>query len=120
MIGKLTDIERREMILTGNLWRVVLMISLPLAFYNSFNQLFGIFDTMIAAKLGADSVSAIAYLHQIQIMMNSFGGAIAVGGSIIIARHIGAGALDIARKTISTLFALALVIGLIKIGRAHV
>lgn len=112
-ITKLTDHERRELILTGNLWRVVLMISLPLALYNSFNQLFGIFDTMIAAQLGADSVSAIAYLNQIQIMMNSFGGAIAVGGSIIIARHIGAGALDAARKTISTLFALALVIGLI-------
>ncbi len=107
----MTDLQRRDMILNGNLWHVVLMISLPLALYNSFSQLFGIFDTIIASRLGSESISAIAYLNQIQVMMNSFGGAIAVGGSIIIARYIGAGDIKSANRLISTVFTIAFLVG---------
>jgi len=109
---KLTDKERREFILHGDLWKVVLWISLPLAVYSSFNQFFGIFDTFMAAKLGAESVSAIAYINQLQIMVNSIGGALSIGGSIIVARYIGAGDIKAARKYVSTLFALSFILGM--------
>lgn len=109
---KMTDLERRQFILNGNLWRVVLWISLPLAIYNAFNHIFGMMDTIIASNIGSDSVSAIAYLNQIQIMINSIGAAISMGGSILVARVIGAGDMDKAKKYISTLFALAFTISI--------
>ncbi|GAU75734.1 MATE family efflux transporter [Fusibacter sp. 3D3] len=105
--------ERRQFILEGNMWRVVILISLPLALYNSFGQLFGVFDTVIASRISSDSVSAIAYLNQIQIMVNSIGSALAIGGSILIARFIGANNIETARRFISTLFATVFLLGMV-------
>ena len=39
------DSERRRFILQGNMWKVVLIVSFPLAIYNSLNGLFALLDT---------------------------------------------------------------------------
>lgn len=105
------DSKRRDFVLRGNMWNVVLSISLPLAIYNCFNSLFGFLDTLMAAQISSEVVSAVAYLSQIKNTVSAIGTGLAVGGGIIIARYYGAGDMKNARKNVNTLLFLAISIG---------
>lgn len=106
------DTQRRDLVLQGNLWRAILQIGLPLAFYQSLNQLFRILDTMMASHISAQTVSAVAYLSQINMMLAAVGGGLAVGASIKVSEAYGAGDYELVRKRVSTLFAFCGMLGL--------
>ncbi|WP_304224574.1 MATE family efflux transporter [Gracilinema caldarium] len=80
---------RREFILHGNLWTIIFNIGLPLVFYNSISQLFGIIDTLIAASLGARIVSTVSFISQIQSLFAAVSAGLGVGGGVLIAKKIG-------------------------------
>ncbi|ABR46772.1 MATE efflux family protein [Alkaliphilus metalliredigens QYMF] len=107
------DSKRRKFILEGDLWQVVLSISMPLAIYNGFNHLFSFLDTMMAAHIGSEVVSAISYLVQIKTMIMAIGAGLAIGGGIIIARYYGADDIRNAKKCANTLVFLTIGISLI-------
>ncbi len=107
------DSKRRQFVLEGNIWEVVLSISIPLAIYNGFNHLFVLFDSLMASHIGSEVVSAVAYLSQIKNTVTAIGAGLSVGGGIIIARYYGAGDIENAKKNVNTLFFLATSIGLI-------
>lgn len=104
--------QKRKFILQGNMWRVVLAISLPLAIYNSLNGLFAFLDTLMASHISSEVVSAVAYIAQIKGAISAVGVGLALGGGIIIARHYGAGDMKKARKSANTLMFLAISTGL--------
>ena len=104
--------QRRRFILQGNMWMVVLFISLPLAIYNSLNGVFAFLDSLMASHISAEVVSAVAYVSQIKGAISAIGMGLALGGGIVIARHYGAGNMDKARKSANTLLFLAISIGL--------
>lgn len=106
------DSARRDFVLEGNMWNVVLAISLPLAMYNCFNGIFVFLDTLMASYIGSDVVSAVAYLSQIKTTIAAIGTGLAVAGGIIIARYYGAGDIKTARKYVNTLLFLAISIGI--------
>ena len=85
------DQHFREFALHDNMWKVVLYVGTPLALYQSLNQLFKIFDSMMAAHISAGSVSAVAYLSQISLMLSALGGGLAIGSSLKIS--------DVGRET---------------------
>ena len=101
----------REFSLNGPVWQVVLHVSLPLALYQSLNQLFKILDSMMAAHISSSAVSAVAYLSQINMMFSALGGGLAVGASIKVSEAYGAGDMDLVRKRVSTMFALCGALG---------
>lgn len=91
--------------------RVVFYVSMPLALYQSLNQLFKILDSMMASHIGATSVSTVAYLSQINLMFSSVGTGLAVGAGIKISEAYGAGDYTMVKKRISSLFALCALLG---------
>ncbi len=105
------DEKFREFALNDNMWKVVLYVGTPLALYQSLNQLFKIFDSMMAAHIGASSVSAVAYLSQISLMLSAIGGGLAIGSSLKISQAYGAGDFELVKKRVSTLFAMCAVLG---------
>lgn len=105
------DTKFRDFALTGNLWSVVLYVCTPLALYQSLNQLFKIFDSMMAAHISASSVSAVAYLSQLNLMLSALGSGLAIGASITISAAYGAGDYLLVKKRVSTLFALCFLLG---------
>lgn len=76
------DEAYRDFSLHGNMWKVVLQMGMPLAIFESLNQLFKILDTMMASHISATSVSAVAYLSQINLMLSALGGGLAIGAGI--------------------------------------
>ncbi|MBP3543380.1 MAG: MATE family efflux transporter, partial [Lachnospiraceae bacterium] len=85
MISKKDD-NFREFALNGNLWLLLLQVGLPLAVNQSMNMLFKILDSMMASHISAESVSAVAYLSQINHIISAVGGGLAIGSSLHISR----------------------------------
>ncbi|MCM1100611.1 MAG: MATE family efflux transporter [Clostridium sp.] len=107
------DTNFREGSLNGSLWKVILSVGLPLAFYQSLNQLFKILDTMMASHISSRSVSAVAYLSQISIFLSSIGAGLAVGSGIKISRAYGEGDYRMVKRRVSSLYAICVVTGLV-------
>ena len=98
--------------LGGPVWRVVLLVGTPLALYQGLAALFTILDTIMAAHISEDSVSAVAYLSQINLLLSSVGGGLAVGAGIQISRAYGEGNFLLVRRRVSSLYAICLASGL--------
>ncbi len=106
------DEQFLEESLNAPMWRVVLKVGTPLALYMALQQLFLILDTMMASHISAKSVSAVAYLSQLNIILSAFGTGLAVGSGILISRAYGEGNMVLVKKRISTLYAISLLAGI--------
>ena len=102
----LADTKRREKILNGNMWGVIISICSPLFLYYLFTSVYSFVDMIFANEISTSSVSSVAALSQIKNLLSSIGGALAVGGSILVARQFGAGDFDKAKKYANVLFTL--------------
>ena len=105
------DAKKRQLILEGNLWRVICYIGTPLAMFQMLNQLFKILDSMMAAHISPLTVSAVAYLSQLALMISAIGGGLAMGSSIKISEAYGAGHYELVRKRVCSLFVICAGIG---------
>lgn len=106
------DAQFREFSLHSNMWRVIFHVCIPLALYQSLTQIFKIFDSMMAAHISANSVSTVAYLSQINLMLSALGGGLAVGASIKVSEAYGAGDYRLVKERVSTLFAMCAILGI--------
>lgn len=105
------DQQFLEQSLNGPMWKVILQIGTPLALYQLLSQAFTILDTMMAAHISEESVSAVAYLAQLNAILSAVGGGLAVGAGIQISRAYGEGDLALVRRRISSLYAICLGVG---------
>ncbi|MCR5824950.1 MAG: MATE family efflux transporter [Oscillospiraceae bacterium] len=114
MQAKLTEKDKRflERSLNAPMWRVVLSVGTPLALYQGLNMFFTILDTMMASHISEESVSAVAYLSQLNLVLSSVGGGLAVGAGIQISRAYGEENFALVRKRVSTLYVICLAVGL--------
>lgn len=101
---------RREC-LGGNIWKLVIMTGFPLALYQGLSHVFTVMDTLLAAQIDASSVSAVAYISQLHILLSAIGAGLAVGSSIKISDAFGKGDYPTVKKQVSTLCAAAAIIG---------
>lgn len=94
----------RQEVLSGPVVPIIIKTCLPLVVYQSITLIFAIFDTALSAHLGEECVSAVAYLSQITLLIGSIGNGLAVGSSIIVANHYGAGDYTRMQQSISTFY----------------
>ena len=104
------QLKKRDMILNGNILKTIIVISLPILFYNVCNYLYGIYDMMIVQVAHIGEAADVVILDQIKNMIQTLGGAIATGGGILIAKKIGEKDIEGARKASNTFFTIALII----------
>ena len=116
--AKLTAEDERflEKSLNGPMWQVILLVGTPLALYEGLSILFSIMDTMMAAHISKESVSAVAYLTQLNAILSAVGGGLAVGAGILISNAYGAGDYRRVRRLVSTLYVLCLASGVLMLA----
>ena len=101
---------RREAILNGNLWKTILMVSLPILMYNLCNYLYGIYDMMVVQSANIGDAADIVVLDQIKNMISTVGGALATGGGILVSRRYGENKISEAKRCANCLFSIALIV----------
>ncbi len=106
------DRKFREYVLGGDMWKVVITVCLPLAAYSGLLHIFKIIDTMMAAHIGTDAVSSIAYISQISFVISAIGGGLAIGAGMKISEAYGAGDYDLVRKRVSSVCFICFVISI--------
>lgn len=100
------DESYRSYALTEHMWKVLLKVGVPLAFYEALNSLYKILDSLMASHINAESVSTVAYLAQINMVISSVGQGLAVGSSLKVSEAYGAGDYELVKQRVSSLFAL--------------
>lgn len=99
--------NRRNYILNGPLWKVIITLSAPLAIYGLFNYLYGFFDLLMVSHIGGNEVASVVFIDEIKNAVMAFGAGIAAGGTVLVARHYGAGEIEEARRHAGSSFLLA-------------
>ena len=107
------QIERRKLILSGNLWKTIIIICFPIMFYQFINSLSTVIDQMITAGISASASNAVGSTGQIKNMFSAFGGGLASGGAVLVARYYGAGKVHDARNASGNLFTLAIILNIV-------
>ncbi|MBQ8001846.1 MAG: MATE family efflux transporter [Clostridia bacterium] len=109
-----TKVKKDKGILTGSLWRAILIFALPIAAGNMLQQLFNTADVAIVGKFaGKEALAAVGSNGPIiNHLLNLFIG-ISVGANVVIARYIGEGNSDRVRKATHTAVVVAFFSGII-------
>lgn len=105
--------KRRRLILSGNLGKTLFVIIFPLAVYQLFNSTYTLLDQIICAQISTTAQNAVSSISQIKSTISAFGGGLAAGGAVLVARYYGAGDVKSARHASSNLFFMAIIMSAI-------
>lgn len=81
--------EPRHDILTGDLWKVMVALALPIMATNFIQTLYGLADTFFIARLGTEQVASVQLSFPINFLMLSIGTGISVASTAMVARYAG-------------------------------
>lgn len=104
------ELDRRNYILTGNIWKVVFTISFPLFLYSLFQYLYSFVDVLLANQISKEASDVVSMISQFTTMVQSIGDGLAAGGAILIAREIGKNNYKKAKSLSSTIFLYVFII----------
>jgi len=104
------DEKRRQRITTGNLWQTILILSIPLAIYETFNYLYAFIDLWLISGINTNFVTSVIFIDELRLAVTAFGGSIAAAGSVIVARHFGSNDIDLAKKSAAQAILLAVIV----------
>ncbi len=111
MGGSKQDEAFRDYALNAPPLRVLFTVCAPLALYQALGGIFKVLDSLLAARIGSDAVSAVSCLAQITLMITALGSGLAVGGCIKISEAYGQGDYETVRRRVATLYAMAVAAG---------
>lgn len=113
----MNTIQKRDLILNGNMNKVILTIAAPIMFNNLIQTVYNLTDTLFVSKIDDISVGAMTLVWPIIFFIMSLGLGISVGGSSIISQHVGAddydSATDIAGQLITFSVIFSIILGCI-------
>src|SRR5690554_4932890 len=98
---KVVKQSKRELILNGNLLKVLLILSIPVVLNNVILSLYQIIDSFFSEAMGAGGLSAVSFTTPIIGMINAVSSALAIATTALVARLIGKNLISHARKTVA-------------------
>lgn len=101
----------RNYILKNNILFVTLKIGIPVALYQGLNQLFKVFDSLVASQIDSTAASMVSYFSQLNLILQGIGLGLAAGASLKISQAYGEGDYPLVKKRISTLVAFTVLTG---------
>jgi Na+-driven multidrug efflux pump len=111
-ITKKDEIYRKKA-LEGNIFAIIFSLCMPLALFQFLTQIFNVVDTLMASHISAEAVSTVAYLVQINNMINAIGTGLAAAAGIIVAGDYGKGDYNLMKRDLSTVVAISLSFSLV-------
>ena len=107
------DEKKRELILNGDMRKVLIKLALPIMMSNLIQTIYNITDTYFVSTIGDTAVAAVGFVWNLVFLMISIGLGLGVGGRSMIAQYVGAHNEEKARQTEGQLFSF---LGAISLG----
>ncbi len=82
--------DRKELILKGNMYRVILTLSLPIMISNLIQTLYNLADGVWVSKISSVHFAATSFVWPVNFLFVSIGIGLSVAGTSIISQLIGA------------------------------
>ena len=102
----------RSEILSGNIYRGLIKLVLPLILLNIINTIYGFADTFFVSKIGELQVGAVSLINPITNCGIAFSAGLSAAGVAIIARLLGEKNKQRACEMASDMFVLSIIIGI--------
>lgn len=83
--------EKQNMILSGNLFKAILTLAIPIMVNSFIQTMYNLTDTYWLGKIGTDPMAAITLVSPVQNIIINFGQGITTAGAILMSQYIGAG-----------------------------
>lgn len=80
----------REEILNGNLWTVILGLSIPIVLNSFIQSMYNLTDTYWLGTLGTNQMAGITLVSPVQNIVLNFGTGITTAGAILMSQYLGA------------------------------
>lgn len=105
-------VERKELILNGDIYKVIMTLSLPIMLNNFIQTLYNLADAIWVSKLGSVQFAATSFVWPIIFLFISLGIGISVAGTSILSQLIGASQYDEANEYASQLMVVSIMFSL--------
>lgn len=90
--------QRRNLILNGNMTKVIITLSLPIMLNNFIQTVYNLTDTYWISKLGDTEMAAMTLVWPVIFFMLSLGMGVSIGGTALISQYTGSNRMDDAAK----------------------
>lgn len=105
--------DRRELILNGNIYRAIAIISIPIILNNFIQQLYSLADAFWLGKLGTAEFAATSFTWPVIFLFNSIGIGLSIAAISLISQLIGRGDIDLAQKYNDTVINISLLFSIV-------
>jgi len=107
--------QRRDFILNGNLYKVIIKLSLPLIAANLMQTVYSLTDTYFVSQIGDTPVTAVGIVWPIIFFLMAVGMGISTGAKTLMSQYLGAedtkSATGVAGQIISLAIILSVLLG---------
>ncbi len=105
--------DRRELILHGNIYRAISIISIPIILNNFIQQLYSLADAFWLGKLGTAEFAATSFTWPVIFLFNSIGIGLSIAAISLISQLIGRGDIDLAQKYNDTIINISFLFSIV-------
>jgi putative MATE family efflux protein len=102
-------IEKKELILKGNMYKAILVLSLPIMLNNLIQTLYNLADGIWVSKLGSVQFAATSFVWPVIFLFVSIGIGLNIAGTSILSQFIGASEYEEANKYAEQLIVISLI-----------
>ncbi|SHH44978.1 MATE family efflux transporter [Clostridium grantii] len=105
--------NRRELILEGNLWKVIMVLAVPVAINDLILGFYNLIDAFFVASIGTMEIAAITFVGPLNMFVQAISVGLGVGGTNLIAREIGKKDYDKAKNVSMQLLIISTMLGIL-------
>lgn len=105
--------KRKNLILNGNMYKLIITLSLPIMINNLIQTLYNLADGVWVSKLGSVQFGATSFVWPVNFLFISLGIGLSIAGTSLLSQLIGASKYKEANKYASQLVAISLIASII-------
>ena len=105
--------DRRELILHGNIYRAIALISIPIILNNFIQQLYSLADAFWLGKLGTAEFASTSFTWPVIYLFNSIGMGLSIAAISLVSQLLGRDDIRSAQKYTNTLINISLIFSVI-------
>ena len=113
LTDRVEKLDRKELILNGNMYRVIIVLSLPIIINNFIQTLYNLADALWVSRLGSVEFAATSFVWPVIFLFISLGIGVSAAGTSILSQLIGASEYDEANDYASQLVVISLLFSIL-------
>lgn len=105
--------DRSELILHGNIYKIIAIMSVPIILNNFIQQLYSLADAFWLGKLGTAEFASTSFTWPVVFLFNAIGIGLSIASISLISQLLGKQNFDLAQKYSDTLFNISFLFSIV-------